>query len=222
MFFDWGTPIRSLSYLMVGAFITLGLTIVIFFASFIFGTILGVIRHNKKHVIPYVLASAFVELIRNTPALVQIFLIYFGLPQFGILLSPVVAGVIALTINNSAYISEIVRAGIQAINKGQTEAAQSIGLSGFSIFLSVIYPQALRNIFPAMTNQFIMIIFGTTLLSTLDVRDLTQRASILNSETFRTMEIFVFVLLMYYGITVLCSFVLRWINRRYFPQANST
>jgi polar amino acid transport system permease protein len=221
MFFDWWTPIRNFPYLLTGAFWTLGLTLVVFILSFAAGTGLGVIRYNRKNPVVYAIASVYIELIRNTPVLVQIFLIYFGLPQFGISLPPLVAGIIALTINNSAYISEIVRAGIQVIHKGQTEASHSIGLTDYQTFLFVVFPQALRNIFPAMTNQFIMIIFGTTFLSTLDVRELTQRASILNSETFRTMEIFVFVTLMYYGISVLCSAGLRWINRRYFPQINS-
>jgi polar amino acid transport system permease protein len=221
MFFDWWTPMRNLPYLLTGALYTMGLTLAIFVLSFAAGTGLGVIRYNRKNPIVYAIASVYVELIRNTPALVQIFLIYFGLPQFGISLPPIVAGIIALTINNSAYISEIVRAGIQVVHKGQTEASHSIGLTESQTFLFVIFPQALRNIFPSMTNQFVMIIFGTTLLSTLDVRELTQRASILNSETFRTMEIFVFVTLMYYGISILCAAALRWINRKYFPQINS-
>jgi polar amino acid transport system permease protein len=221
MFFDWGTPIRNIPLLLGGALVSLELTLIVFVLSFGIGTLLAVARFNRKNKLLYCLATVYVEIIRNTPALVQIFLIYFGLPQFGIRLSPVVAGIIGLTVNNCAYIAEIVRAGIQSIAKGQWEAAHSIGLSDYRIFMSVIYPQALRNIFPSLSNQFIMILFGTSLLSALDVKDLTQRASILNSETFRTMEIFTFVTLMYYGISVLCSLILRRVNQKYFPSVGN-
>lgn len=221
MFFDWGTPIRNLPLLLGGALVSLELTLVVFILSFFFGTLLAIVRYSRKNRLLYSLATIYVELIRNTPVLVQIFFIYFGLPQFGIRLPPVLAGIIGLTINNSAYISEILRAGIQSITKGQWEAAHSIGLSDYRVFVSVIYPQALRNIFPSLSNQFIMVLFGTSLLSVLDIKDLTQRASILNSETFRTMEIFIFVTLMYYGISVLCSMLLRYINKKYFPSMES-
>ncbi len=218
MFFDWGTPILHIGDFIKGAFTSLWIAVLVFFLSFLFGTLLALVRFKKKKNIIFFLATAYVEFIRNTPVLVQIFIIYFGLPQFNIRLSPITAGVLALAINNSAYIAEIIRAGIQSIHKGQWEAAASIGLSNFQMFRLVIFPLALRNIFPSLSNQFILILFGTSLLSILDVRELTQRASILNSETFRTMEIFVFVTLMYYAISIFSSTVLRWVNHRFYPN----
>ncbi|MEX2460425.1 MAG: amino acid ABC transporter permease [Paenibacillaceae bacterium] len=220
MFFDWGTPFRHFDDLLRGAGTTLWITVLTFIISSIAGTFLALARLNREHKVLYFLSSVYVELIRNTPVLVQIFFIYFGLPQFGILLPPLTAGLIALSINNSAYIAEIMRSGIKSTHKGQWEAASSLGLTSFRIFRLVILPQALRNIFPALTNQFIMILFGTSLLSILDVRELTQRASILNSETFRTMEIFIVVTMMYYVISIFSSIVLKWINRRFFPSTS--
>jgi polar amino acid transport system permease protein len=217
MFFDWGTPISHIDELIQGAGFSLWITVLTFALSCLFGTLLALARVSQNYKTLYIIATMYVELIRNTPVLVQIFFIYFGLPQFGVLLPPLLAGVIALTINNAAYICEIMRAGIHSIVKGQREAAESLGLTGFQMFRLVILPQALRNIFPALANQFIMILFGTSLLSILDIRELTQKASILNSETFRTMEIFIFVTLMYYVISIVCSAILKWVNRKFFP-----
>jgi polar amino acid transport system permease protein len=217
MFFDWGTPFRHFNDLLNGLGTTLWVTVLTFILSFIFGTLLALARLNRANKPLYAVSTMYVELIRNTPVLVQIFFIYFGLPQFGILLAPLLAGVIALTVNNSAYIAEIMRSGILSVHKGQLEAAQSIGLTSTQIFRLVILPQSLRNIFPALINQFIMILFGTSLLSILDVRELTQKASLLNSETLRTMEIFVVVTIMYYAVSIVCSIILKWINRKFFP-----
>jgi ABC-type amino acid transport system permease subunit len=139
------------------------------------------------------------------------------LPQFGIRLSPILAGILGLTINTTAYYAEIFRAGIQSVSRGQWEAAQSIGISDFATFKIIILPQGLKNIWPSLTNQFIMIIFGTSLLSVLDVRELTQQASILISTTLRTLEIYVFVILMYYVMTIAFSALLNVVNHKLFP-----
>ena len=153
--------------------------------------------------------------------LVQIFFLYFGLPQFKIYLPALFAGILGLTINNTAYIAEIVRSGIQSIPQGQWEAANCLGLKPIHTFLDVIFPQALRNIFPSLINQFIMILFGTSLLSVLDIKDLTQVASILNSQNFRTLELFTFAIGIYYFMSVLCSKILRYVNNRFFPSISN-
>lgn len=203
-----------------GAVVSLVLTVVIFILSLFFGTLVGLARYRRDKRVTYCVATVYVEIIRNTPLLVQIFFLYFGLPQFGIYLPVIFAGVLAMTINNCAYIAETVRAGIQSISKGQWEAADCLGLSRLWVFWDVIFPQTLRNIFPALTNQCIMILFGTSLLSVLDIKDLMQRASILNSQSFRTVEIYVFAVALYYVLALICSTVMRFINRRYFPSVS--
>lgn len=216
MIFDWSTPIRNLDYLLGGAVMTLWLTILVFILSFVLGAVLAVCRFNKQIYPVYLIATMYVELIRNTPALVQVFIIYFGLPQFGIRFTPIEAGIIALTINNSAYMAEIIRAGIQSIHKGQWEASKALGLTYPQMFIYVIFPQALKNVFPVTANQFIMVIFNTSLLAILDVKELTDRALILNGQTFRTLEIFVFVTGVYYALYFIVSMILNWTNRRLF------
>lgn len=215
---DWFAPIQNFNFLFIGALNTFWITLVTFAISFAFGIILATARYYKKVKPTYILATIYVEVVRNTPVLVQIFLIYFGLPEFHIILSPVLAGIIALSINNAGYLSEIIRAGIIAVQSGQWEAASSLGISPWKILRHVIYPQAIRQTFPAIANQFLAIIFGTSLLSVLDVRELMDRANILNSQTFQSMPIFMFVTLLYYVISIVVSFALKWVNRKYFPS----
>jgi polar amino acid transport system permease protein len=219
MYFDWKTAIRQLPDLFQAAWMTYWIALVAFFLAVIVGILLAIVRHQRYPVL-YPIASVYVEIIRNTPVLVQIFLIYFGLPQFQIYLPPLMAGIIAMAINNSAYVSEIVRSGIQAIPKGQWEAAETIGLTKSRIFRLIIIPQAIRNIFPALSNQFIMVLFGTSLLSVLDIRELTQVSSIFNSENARVMETDSFVILIYYLMAIVSILMLKWVNRRFFPSVN--
>lgn len=218
MFFDWQVPLMHMDELLNGIMVTIIISIITFIGSFLLGIVLGVLRYiprtNPVKSLGYILATIYVEVIRNTPALVQIYLIYFGLPQFGIKLQPLAAGIIALVLNNASYLAEIVRAGLQSIATGQHEAAESIGLNAFNKFRLVIFPQAVQNIFPALGNQLIMIIFGTSLLSIIDVRELTDVALILNSSTFRTIEIFITITIMYYVLTFLVMRLLSYIEKK--------
>ncbi|MDR2870307.1 MAG: amino acid ABC transporter permease [Deferribacteraceae bacterium] len=217
MFLDWSIPLKNFGLLATGAGFTLVLTIICFLLSMATGVLFGIGRSVSNNKPLYFLLTAYIEAIRNTPVLVQIFLIYRGLPQLGIYLSPIAAGIIAMVVNNTAYIAEIMRSGINSVYKGQWEAAKSIGLTTADTMISVILPQALRNVFPALVNQFILILFGTSLLSAIDVRELTQVAYILNSETFRTMEIFLFVMVIYYVLSLICTTILGWVNKKFFP-----
>ena len=217
IFLDWNLPIKKLPDLFHGAAISVSLTILIFFLSFVLGMILALLRFRKKR-IGYCIATVYVEVFRNTPALVQIYLIYYGLPQFGIILRSAIAGIVALSLNNAAYVGEILRSGIQSVDKGQWEAAESLSLRPWSVFFRVIFPQALRNIFPSLINQYIMLFFGTTLLSTIDVKELMQTVSLYSATTFRTIEFFTFASVIYFALSLLTSFILRRINARFFPS----
>lgn len=217
VFLDWNLPLKKLPELFQGAAMSVSLTIVIFFLSFVLGTVLALLRLKKGHV-GYYLATVYVEVFRNTPALVQIYLIYYGLPQFGIVLRSVMAGIVALSMNNAAYVSEILRSGIQSIDKGQWEASQSLSLTLPVTFFRVIFPQALRNIFPSLINQYIMLFFGTALLSTIDVKELMQTVSLYSATTFRTIEFFTFAAVIYFVLSLVTSFILRRINSRFFPS----
>jgi polar amino acid transport system permease protein len=219
-FFDWWTPVEHIPDLLQGAWVTIWITLLAFFIQFVVGALFGYIRFRKKPRILYRILTIYIEIVRNTPLLVQIFIVYFGLPQLGIFFSNYTAGILALTLNGCAYTTEIYRAGIQSIDKGQWEAGKCIGLSQMRIFLDVISPQTLRNIFPALINQFVYTMYMTTLLSALDVKELTQVTTIVATNTFRTFEMYTFAIVLYYILSGLATLVLRKINVRFFPSVS--
>lgn len=216
MFLDWLYPIYHLNELLAGALRTLGFSAIGFILSFLLGTLCAVVRFSKKPKILYPFVCAFVEIMRNTPLLVQLFFVYFGFPQLGIYLTPLQAGLGALIANSTSFYSEIMRAGIQSIPGGQWEAAMSLGMSRTQTFIRIVLPQSIRDVFPSITNQIVLIIFGTSILSILDVRELTQVASILNSQSFRSMELYTFVMILYFLITVIILAVCRLLYKKWF------
>ena len=161
---------------------------------------------------------AYVEIIRNTPFLVQIFLVFFGLPAIGFRLSPNEAAMAALVLNVGAYSTEIVRAGIESIQKGLIEAARSLGLSRMHIFFLVILPPAIQNIYPALTSQFILSMLSTSVLSAISAEELTSIANDIQSRTFRTTEVYLLVLVLYYGITLSFTLLFAFVSRVAFPS----
>jgi polar amino acid transport system permease protein len=160
------------------------------------------------------LATGYVELIRNTPGLVQLFLVYLGLPRVGIRLSPLGALVTALTINNGAYIAEIVRGGLQAVPKGQLDAAASLGLTRFVTLREVILPQTLHAIHPALANQFIQTVLASSVGTVVGVEELTQVALFVESRTYRTVEILAALTLVYVAVTYGLAVLMRGLGRR--------
>lgn len=151
------------------------------------------------------IGAAYVEAIRNTPALVQIFLVYFGLPFFGVHLSAFIAGVLALAVNAGAYLTETIRAGLQSVPPGQFEAARTLGLSRVSVFLHVVLPQAFRVVYPPMVNEFLQVILGSSLLSTIALNEITGVALTLNGLTFETINAFSVALVLYLVLTTAVS-----------------
>lgn len=159
--------------------------------------------------------AAYVEIIRNTPFLVQLFFIFFGLPSLGIRLGNVPAAVIAMTMNMTAYGIEIVRSGLDAVPVGQWEAAGALGLGRWRIFLSVILPQALRVIFPAFSSQIIIIMLESAVVSQIAVRDLTYQADMIQSRTFRSFETYLVVTAMYLLLALAVRRLMRATARRF-------
>ena len=158
--------------------------------------------------------GAFVEIVRNTPFLIQIFFIYFGLPAIGIRFNPDVAAVIALTINGAAYAIEIIRAGVNAVGKGQIEAGQALGLHKFQIFRFVILRPAIRVVYPALTNQFIFLMLTSSIVSSIAARELTHVAAVLEGITFRSFEVYFTVTVLYGVMAIMLSvafaLLFRW------------
>ena len=215
--FQFRPVFLELPLLLSGALVTLHISILTLFFSFIVGTIGALGRLSRFQWLSGP-ARWYVEFIRNTPLLVQLFFIYFGLSQINIEVPNYLAGLIGLVVNNSAYLTEIVRAGIEAIHKGQFEAGHSLGLSFLQLMRYVVFPQAFRVIYPPLCNQFIGIILWSSLVSTIAVEDLALRGKELVTETFRSFEVYTVVTLVYVVMTLIISGILKLVGRRFFRR----
>jgi polar amino acid transport system permease protein len=160
-------------------------------------------------------ATFYIWFIRGTPTLIQIFIVYFGLPQLGIRLSPFVAGVLALGFNGGAYIAEIVRAGLSAIPKGQMESSEALGMSRFQVMSRIIMPQVFRVILPPVTNEAITMLKNTSLLSTITVVELTLYSQTIIATTFRPFEFYIATALIYLVMTTILSQAASRLERHY-------
>lgn len=149
------------------------------------------------------LVATYVEVIRNTPLLVQLFIVFFGLPGLGLRLDAMTAALISLTINLGAYSVEIVRAGLEAIPRTQIEAGHSLGLSGFQVFRYIIVFPALKLMFPALASQFILLMLATSIASQISVPELFHAASIIQSRTFRDFEVYTVIAVLYLALALL-------------------
>jgi polar amino acid transport system permease protein len=154
----------------------------------------------------YGASTFYVSVIRGTPLIVQVFVIYLGLPQLGIILSAIPAGIIALSVNYGAYMTEIFRGGIQAISRGQVEAAYSLGMTYTQMMKRVVLPQALRIIIPATGNEFIAMLKDSSLVAFLGVWELFFRAQKVGRQNFRNMETLLIAALFYWMVTILFQY----------------
>jgi len=212
--FDWAGVIDFLPQLGTGLYYTLLISIAGLFIGFILGAILGLGRLSKNKII-YGIASVFIEVVRGTPVLVQAIWIFFALPliiQYN--MASVTAGIIVIAINSGAYIAEIVRGSVQSVDKGQMEAARSLGLNKGQAMRYVVWPQAFKRMIPPLGNQFIISIKDTSLLSVILVPELMFQGRNIASNYFNAVEIYTAVAIFYLIITLSLSFVLRILERR--------
>ncbi|ETT53004.1 amino acid ABC transporter permease [Paenibacillus sp. FSL H7-689] len=195
------------------AWVTLELS----FFGVLLGTLLGVImalmRISRIWPIKFV-ASAYIELIRGTPMLVQILIIHYGLTVVGVNLPAFMSGVVALTMNSSAYMAEVFRAGIQAIDKGQTEASRSLGMTNGMTLRYIILPQAFRNMLPAIGNEFIIIIKDSSLVSMIGIAEIIYTARTIQGVTFQPLAPLLVAAGLYFIITFTLANLLSWLERR--------
>jgi polar amino acid transport system permease protein len=194
-----------------------GYTVLVCVLSIFFATIIaliGAVARLSSNAIIFSVASLYVSLVRGTPLLVQIFFVYFALPQLGVVLDAVPAGVIALSFNYGAYMTEIFRAGIQAVPGGQREAAQALGMPERLVMRRVVMPQAVRIVIPAIGNEFIAMIKDSALVSIIAVRELLWRARRVGTQNFRTLEAFLMAALVYWVLTIIFSSFQERLERR--------
>ena len=160
-------------------------------------------------------AEFYIWFIRGTPQLVQVFIVYFGLPQLGLNLDPFVAGAIALGMGNGAYVAEIFRSGLLAIPKGQPESAHALGMSSSLTYRRIIFPQMIRIVVPALTNEAINTLKNTSLLSTITIMELTLYTQAVIAATFRPFEFYIIVSILYLVATTVLTQFAKWYERRY-------
>lgn len=185
-----------------GLIVTIELSAVTITVGFVFGTLVAIVLLYGR---PWAraIARSYVEVIRNTPLIVQLFLIFFGLPAIGIKLDVMTASLLALSINLTAYTAEIVRAGFESIPKSQIEAGISLGLTGPQIFRHVVLLPALKNVYPSLSSQFVLLMLATSVVSQISAADLFHAGSIIQSRTFRDFEVYTVISVLYLCLTLL-------------------
>ena len=194
--------------------IALQIALVTILLSWLCGMIAALARRSVYRLLRWP-AMFYIWFMRGTPTLIQIFIVYFGLPQLGLRLSPFAAGVIALGLSSGAYMAEIIRSGLNAIPRGQYESAYAIGLNYWQTMKDVILPQVIRIIVPATTNEAINTLKNTSLLSTITVVELTLYTQTLIAATFRPFDFYIIAALLYLLLTTLLSRFSVWFEKRY-------
>jgi His/Glu/Gln/Arg/opine family amino acid ABC transporter permease subunit len=198
---------------VAGAWLTIQLTILSIAFGFLLGTVCAVARVYGGPLLRR-LVGAYVETIRNTPLLIQIFIVYFGLSSLGLKLSAEVSAVIALTVNMGAYTTEIMRAGIQSIPRGQVGAAQALGMTYLQTMGYIVLPQAFRNMMPVLLTQTIVLFQDTSLVYVLSITDFLGAASKVAQRDGRLVEMYLFAALVYFLISFMASLLVRRLQRR--------
>lgn len=202
-------------FLLEGLVVTLEFTAIAVCIGVLLGMVVAILKMSKHKLVRF-LISIYIEVLRGTPILLQLYLFVFALPQLLSFLkfSNFVWVAIALSINSSAYVSEVIRSGIQAVDKGQTEAARSLGLSSRQTMLRIVLPQAIKNIRPALGNEFIMMLKETSLASTFYIGDLMTSYRKINGATYLAMEPLLIVGLIYLCVTFPLSKLVGWFEKR--------
>ena len=206
--------LTNLKFLLSGLTTTIFISVVSIVISMVLGLIVAIPSLAKSKFLTYI-NIGYVEIVRAVPLLVLILWIYYGLPiMTGISFSPFVSGIIALAISESAFQAEIFRAGINSIKKAQWEAGSSLGLNFFKRLRLVIFPQAIKNILPAIGNQFVYVLKMSSLVSIIGIGDLTRKANELVVTTYRPLEIYTFLILEYLILILIVSFFVRKLEKK--------
>ncbi len=211
---DFGAVLSQWPLLATGLLWTIALTAI----SALLGVALGVVfAWVRSHGAPWLrwVVGTYVELIRNTPFIVQLFFIYFGLPAAGVKLSAETASVIAMVVNLSAYATEIVRAGIDATPRGQIEAAASLALSRMQTFTRVVLPPALKKVWPALVSQTIIVMLGSAVCGQISTPELSYAANLIQSRNFRAFEAFIVATVLYLLLAMALRRLLNWAGPRF-------
>ena len=213
--------LTNLKFLLSGMGVTIYISVISIIISMIVGFIVAIPSLAKNRFLTYI-NIGYVEIVRAIPLLVLILWIYYGLPiMTGLSFSPFVSGIIALAISESAFQAEIFRAGINSIKKAQWEAGSSLGLTFYKRLRLVILPQAIKNILPALGNQFVYVLKMSSLVSIIGIADLTRKANELVVSTYRPLEIYTFLILEYLILILVVSFFVRKLEKKLYQDGNN-
>lgn len=212
---DFTPVLNRLPYLVSGAWLSLQIA----FFAFAIGMLIGIFGASVRTYgsrWAQLLVDAYVVFFTNTPQLVQIFFLFFALPDAGILLTPIQAVLIGMTLNAGAYLTEIQRAGFDSVHRPELEAAETLGFSRLQTIRLVILPHIVRVLFPPLSNQYILMTLGTSMAAVFGVEELTGRTYNINSETFRSVEVFSVAAVLYIAITLIATLSLAFIGKKFF------
>jgi His/Glu/Gln/Arg/opine family amino acid ABC transporter permease subunit len=211
--FDWGSIWYAVPYMLQGSVVTLEISICAMAVATVVGVVMGLISVSDLTALKMVI-RAYVYFVRGTPALVQIFLVYFALPKIDLEMTPFWSGVVALAFNSAGFISEIVRAGLQSIDAGQTEAALSIGMTNRQSIIFILLPQSLRRITPPLTNEIITLVKTSSLLSVISITELTRSAQVIVAERFVPFELYAALAVYYLVMISVLSWCSEYLEKR--------
>jgi len=204
----------SFPSLLSGLGVTIEIAVISLILAVILGIVLGIFSISTSKILKSI-ATTYIYIVRGTPLMVQALFLYFGVGQaLGIRFDPMVAGIITLTVNASAYMAEIFRGGIQAVDHGQMEAARSLGLSYSKAMRKVVLPQAVKIMIPSILNQFIVTLKDTSILTVISIRELTSAGQIIIARNFKSLEMYAIVACMYFIVITLLTLASRYIERR--------
>ena len=192
-------------------------TLLIALLAVIFGVILGSIlcfMKKSKFILLKVIANIYIEIVRGTPVLLQVYIVYFGLTAFGIKLGAFTSAIIALSVNSAAYVAEIIRSGIEAVDNGQMEAARSLGMTSKMAMLNIILPQAIKNILPAIGNEFVAVIKESSMASVIGVAEIMYASKIVTGATYRSREPLMIAAIFYFILTFTLGRLMGYLERR--------
>ena len=205
---------RNIDFILKSALVTIKITSLSFILGIIIAFIVGTLRYYEISKILDKFLGIYVEIFRGTPLLIQLFFIYYGLPSIGIVMSSFTAAILGLSLNIGAYMSEIVRSSINSVNKGQEEAAYSLGYNQFQRLRYIIYPQAIRIALPTLVNSFSALLKQSSLVSVLSITELTRSGQLIYTRTSRPFEIYLFLGILYFTMVYIISSISKIVEKR--------
>lgn len=213
--FRFDLILDSIPDLLVGAWLTIQLSVIAMAIGVVVAVLSAVARMAGPAPLRWAI-GAYVEVIRNTPFLVQIFIVFFGLPAVGIRLDPNSSALLAMVLNVAAYVTEILRAGIESVPKGQTEAGKALGLTPMQVFRFIVLKPAMKSVYPALTSQYVLLMLSSSVISAISAEELTAIANDVASRTFASFEVYIVVTGIYFAMGIAFSALFSLLFRQLF------